>query len=521
MLFSIIPHTASELLVNFTIIFSSFVPEESHNTFKTICILQKSKFLSSALPPENDCLIIFYDCSDSSFSHDSSICPPEADFLSYVDIGPASRSHILARLSQACPDLYPILKSQYQLILTQNFLEALQNGYHVRMRDLLQSISTNLEKKVLVQEPNVSQKSMLSSSDFFQNLPEHSQVIGNIGKNPVYYGKIPRKDMGMCLIVPIYRFGEIIEFLIIGNCHRKPEPIFYAALETVISALAIEYEMRQSVFTVVNRSRNGLMDSITNSGRLNPETIMEWAALLGFKTKRLYIAIYLDFLSPDKEPTGLAVYYEILEFMIHYYHPDDYYFLRASSDSLYMIGQFPLDSPEKAQEKSFTTCQQVEHLLKTKGIVKKIYIGIGSTQQQISDISQSYQDALKAIKIAHTTEESIICYETLGILRLLGNIPAGETADNYIPLCLKRLQEYDRKNNTSLVSTLAAYYSSNCNASQAAKALFIHYKTMLNRLDRILQVLNCDYNDSHIRLEIEMGLQIISMHQAGEPSDRL
>ena len=123
--------------------------------------------------------------------------------------------------------------------------------------------------------------------------------------------------MGTCLIIPLYRFGEIIRFLIVRKLRRSADPLFCAALKTVISALAIEYEMRQSVFTVVNQSRNGLMDAITNSGRLNPATISEWAGLLGFEDKRLYIVIYLDFCcvwQPKK--IGTAVYYEILEFMI-------------------------------------------------------------------------------------------------------------------------------------------------------------------------------------------------------------
>lgn len=96
---------------------------------------------------------------------------------------------------------------------------------------------------------------------------------------------------------------------------------------------------------------------------------------------------------------------------------------------------------------------------------------------------------------------------------MLGNIPSGETAEDYIPPCLKKLQIYDRKHNTTLVNTLTVYYTENSNASQASKRLFIHYKTMLNRLDRIAQILDCDYNDCHIRLEIEMGIQIIQMHQ--------
>ena len=141
-----------------------------------------------------------------------------------------------------------------------------------------------------------------------------------------------------------------------------------------------------------------------------------------------------------------------------------------------------------------------------------MFAGVGTTQQQIPDISQSYQDGKKALKIAHTTDESIICYETLGILRLLGNIPSGEAVDSYIPRCLKNLQEYDLKYNTCLLETLRTYYSVNCNAAQAAKLLFIHYKTMLNRLERIAQGLECYYNDSHIRLEIELGIQIIQLN---------
>lgn len=515
MIFSIIPHTARELLANFTIDITSFPLAFIQKVFCRVCILRKPAQIPVNIEFPDTCLFLFYDFTDSTVIRGGNYILSNLDHLSYVDVGISSLCHILTQLSQSTPDLYPILESQYQLILTQRFMETLQNGYHIRMRDLLQAISSNLEKKVLVIEPTMNSTDMMSSSDFFDQLPEHSQIISYLDQHPVYLGKILRKDMGMCLIIPLYRFGEIIEFLIVGNCREVPEPLFYSALKTVISALAIEYEMRQSVFTVVNRSRNGLMDAITNSGRLNPATITEWAGLLGFKAKRLYIVIYLDFVSSDSQKNvGTSVYYEILEFMIHYYHPDDYYFLRSSSDSLYMIGQFPPESPETAQKKSFAACQQIEHLLKTKSIVKKMYSGIGTTQQQITDISKSYEDALKALKIAHTTGESIICYETLGILRLLGNIPAKEAADNYIPGCLKKLQEYDRKNNNNLVDTLTAYYSANCNASQAAKTLFIHYKTMLNRLDRIGQILECDYNDSHIRLELEMGLQIIHMHQS-------
>lgn len=512
--FSICPHNGQTLLANFDLD-ASLVPSTIfQKVFFYICILKKGTPVSYLEDKPNDSLFLFYECQESVSCHKTE--HNHIDFQPlpyYVDLGPSSLCHILTQLTEACPHLYPILESQYQLKLTQQFQETLQNGYHNRMRDLLQTISSNLEKKVRVIEPFTNPIDAVSSSNFFRQLPECSRVIEHLDQNPVYWEKTPQKDMGNCLIIPLYRFNEIIEFLIIGNCDDMPEPLFYSALKTVITALSIEYEMRQSIFTVVNRSRNELMNAITNSNSLNPTIITEWASLLGFKSNRLYIVIYLDFITSGKnQQADTSLYNDVLEFMSQYYHPDDYYFLGSSSDQLYMIGQFPSASAAAAQEKALITCQEIECKLKSKNIIKKMYSGIGTTQQQISDISKSYEDALKALKIAQSIDKSIICYETLGILRLLSSIPSRETAESYIPACLKRLQQYDKMNKSNLTDTLKAYYTSNCNATQAAKSLFIHYKTMLNRLERIQQILECDYNDSHIRLEIEVGLQIIYLY---------
>ncbi len=514
MIFSIIPYTAEELFSNSTIQISLDTVHSASKHFCQICILKKNDVFPDSISDVSSCLFLLYELSESSFISKHQTTPSIPDGISYVDVGSNSLCHILAMLTSSCPDLYPILEAQYQLFLTQQFLEALQNGYHSRMRDLIQALTDGLEKKVLILEPTDNQKAFIGSNDFFHQLPEHSTIIHYLDQTPVYSGKIFRKDMGICLILPIYRFGEIIEFFIVGNCSELPHSLFYAALKTAISILSIEYEMRQSVFTVVNRSRNGLMDAITNSGRLTPSTISEWAGLLGFKSKRLYIVIYLDFIPAERQKDmEFSAYYAVLEFMIHYYHPDDYYFLRALSNGLYMVGQFPPESSEQAQKKSKATCQQIEHYLKTKNLIKQMFSGIGTTEQNFTDISKSYQTALKALKISHTTGESIISYETLGILKLLGNIPSEESVDAYIPECLKQLCAYDQKNHTSLVHTLSTYYASNCNAAHAAKKLFIHYKTMLNRLERISQILDCNYNDSHMRLEMEMGLQIMQLYQ--------
>ena len=194
--FSIIPHTAQMLLADFTIDSSIYPLTASEKTFHHICILRKPVQLPEDMAEPDLCLFIFYDYAEGPSMRKTCPVPDDFNMLSYVDVGVSSLCHILTLLTRSCPDLYPILESQYQLVLTQRFLETLQNGYHIRMRDLLQAITSNLEKKVMVIEPTMNPTDMMSSSDFFDQLPEHSQVIGHLDQSPVYMGKILRKDMG-------------------------------------------------------------------------------------------------------------------------------------------------------------------------------------------------------------------------------------------------------------------------------------------------------------------------------------
>ena len=78
------------------------------------------------------CLFIFYDYAEGPSMRKTGQIPDGFNMLSYVDVGLSSLCHILTQLTKSCPDLYPILKSQYQLVLTQRFLETLQNGLPAR-----------------------------------------------------------------------------------------------------------------------------------------------------------------------------------------------------------------------------------------------------------------------------------------------------------------------------------------------------------------------------------------------------
>ena len=71
------------------------------------------------------------------------------------------------------------------------------------------------------------------------------------------------------------------------------------------------------------------------------------------------------------------------------------------------------------------------------------------------------------------------------------------------------LQNYDKSNETNLLSTLKCYLGNEQNALQTARDLYIHRNTLLYRLERIRQLTGIDLNNSKERLRLELSFLLI------------
>lgn len=143
----------------------------------------------------------------------------------------------------------------------------------------------------------------------------------------------------------------------------------------------------------------------------------------------------------------------------------------------------------------------------------KVSVGIGNIANDIKEINRSYNEAVDAFNFGHTIHgiESINTYNELGIYKLLCRYENREELENFLHPALKKLVDYDKDTNNQLLETLEVYLASNQNAVKAAEELFIHYKTMLYRLNRIKEITNLNIEDRSSMLEIEVGLKIINI----------
>lgn len=142
-------------------------------------------------------------------------------------------------------------------------------------------------------------------------------------------------------------------------------------------------------------------------------------------------------------------------------------------------------------------------------------IGVGSLAHKLDEIQQSYRNALHALNYGSMVSGEkggfVTLYDDTSILKLVSCIGNREMLMQFITPELRELNRCDRKNNSQLLATLDAYLSSNCNAHEAAKKLFIHYKTMLYRLEKIKEQFRIDLDSNDIRFELSLGLRIIKI----------
>ena len=99
----------------------------------------------------------------------------------------------------------------------------------------------------------------------------------------------------------------------------------------------------------------------------------------------------------------------------------------------------------------------------------------------------------------------------MGVLRILAAHSSTADFEQIIPPAVKKLAAYDEAKNTQYLETLDSLLGNNMNLSKTAKQLFIHYKTMLHRMDRICEIAEISLDDRQTRLDIELGVKLYMM----------
>lgn len=337
-------------------------------------------------------------------------------------------------------------------------------------------------------------------------------------KHKITYFREPMKpgsDQEDKVILPIFQSNELVAHLVILGFQQELSEIDYMMLEDAVTFVSLEFVKHFAIVEVENRFKYDILDTIAVSGQFDTETMLERGKLIGWQLGGgNYTVIQLEleninqYLKAKKHSHGGFIG-QLASFILDKVPHDAILYIRPRSSSLYLLWQSEQDA---VQEEVKALCNQLlDHIEKSYKICRAI-IGVGSTVNSLREVSRSYQQATDSRRVARMVGAKYINYTQLGVTRLLCTVSENQQILNYVPESIHILQKYDKENSSNLFGTLSGFFEANCNASLAAKKMFIHYKTMLYRLEKIKSITGMELENSQDRLEAEVGIQIVNLY---------
>ncbi len=145
----------------------------------------------------------------------------------------------------------------------------------------------------------------------------------------------------------------------------------------------------------------------------------------------------------------------------------------------------------------------------------RCHIGISKACTGWETIRLCFTQALQALELGSRMhpEWTVYSYRDDDVYQFLINNLSRDMLVSFYNESIRPLADYDRANNTDMLSTLHMYFECGRSLTQTAEKLFIHRNTMLYRMERIQQILDVDLKRTNESFRIQLGLYIMHLIQ--------
>ena len=236
-----------------------------------------------------------------------------------------------------------------------------------------------------------------------------------------------------------------------------------------------------------------IIQNILN-GLLSSKEMTEAAAQLGMKESDTYRVV--DFHTIKKNVQRKYTKEQlhevgVIEGELMHLLPDA--LIYRNMDQIVMIQQVDSDQTELEYQKEM---EEIEEVIQQSILYRKkdtdFQIGIGKSVEGYQRLKESYHEASQAIKyieiirqVTGDKNKSVVHYSNLGFFQIFGKIDDMTELERCIPETLKKLYLYDDEHKGDLITTLQMYLRNNQSIKKTAGAMFVHYRTISYRLEKI------------------------------------
>ena len=177
--------------------------------------------------------------------------------------------------------------------------------------------------------------------------------------------------------------------------------------------------------------------------------------------------------------------------------------LSMSETDVVVIRELPANFDAEELERT------ADHIQKSleKDLGVRCVVGIGSPVHHLRELADRYKEAQTAIEVGKVfdTEKTIISYESLGIGRIIYQLPT--------TLCEMFLAEVFKKNpieslDQETLYTINKFFENNLNVSETSRKLFVHRNTLVYRLEKIKKLTGLDLREFDHAIVFKVALMV-------------
>ena len=326
---------------------------------------------------------------------------------------------------------------------------------------------------------------------------------------------------GSCVqyVVKFAILSEVEIYITITEENRELTELDYMAIENAIINLQYGFLSEFAQDEVKKKYQRDIVHNILN-GLLSSKEMTEAALQLGMKESDTYRVV--DFHTIKKNAQRKYTKEQLQEVGVivgelMYLLPDA--LIYRNMDQIVMIQQVDSNQTELEYQKEM---EEVEDVIQRSILYRKkdtdFQIGIGKSVKGYQRLKESYHEASRAIKyidiirqVTGDKNKSVVHYSNLGFFQIFGEIDDVTELERYIPETLKKLYLYDDEHKGELITTLQMYLRNNQSIKKTADEMFVHYRTISYRLEKIKQISGINFDDANEVLAVSNGLIIYKM----------
>ena len=326
---------------------------------------------------------------------------------------------------------------------------------------------------------------------------------------------------GSCVqyVVKFAILSEVEIYITITEENRELTELDYMAIENAIINLQYGFLSEFAQDEVKKKYQRDIVHNILN-GLLSSKEMTEAASQLGMKESDTYRVVDFHTITKNVQRKYTKEQLHevgVIEGELMHLLPDA--LIYRNMDQIVMIQQVDSDQTELEYQKEM---EEIEEVIQRSILYRKkdtdFQIGIGKSVEGYQRLKESYYEASQAIKyieiirqVTGDKNKSVVHYSNLGFFQIFGEIDDVTELERYIPETLKKLYLYDDEHKGELITTLQMYLRNNQSIKKTASAMFVHYRTISYRLEKIKQISGINFDNANEVLAVSNGLIIYKM----------